>query len=87
MYEGKLSNGFEYKVDGSVLDDMYLVEAIEQAQDDDPIKVTKVIRMILGEEQKDRFFKSCEKDGRAPVTETMAMFTELMESLGDEGKK
>lgn len=87
MKEGKLSNGFEYKVDETVLDDMELIDAMEQAQGDEPLKVSKVITMVLGAEQKKAFYDSLRNDeGRVPVEETMKVFLELIESLGDEGK-
>ena len=86
MKEGKLSNGFEYKVDETVLDDMELIDAMEQSQGEDPLKVSKVITMVLGAEQKKAFYDSIRKDGRVPVEETVTLFTELIESLGDTGK-
>lgn len=87
MKKGKLSNGFEYAVDVAVLDDMELIDAMEQSQGDDPLKVSKVITMILGEEQKKAFYDSVrDENNRVPVEKTVELFTELIESLGDEGK-
>ena len=87
MKKGKLSNGFEFVVDESVLDDMELVDAMEQSEGDDPLKIAKVIRMILGEEQKSKFYDSIrDENNRAPVDKAVELFTELLNSLGDEGK-
>lgn len=87
MKEGKLSNGFEFTIDERVLDDMELIDAMEQSQGEDPLKVSKVITMILGAEQKKAFYDSVRnEEGRVPVETAVNLLTELMESLGDEGK-
>lgn len=87
MKRGKLSNGFEYEIDENVLDDMELIDAMEQSQGDDPLKVSKVITMVLGKEQKKSFYDSIRnEDKRVPVEKAVELFTELIESLGDEGK-
>lgn len=87
MKKGKLSNGFEYEIDENVLDDMELIDAMEQSQGDDPLKVSKVITMVLGKEQKKSFYDSIRnEDKRVPVEKAVELFTELIESLGDEGK-
>jgi hypothetical protein len=87
MKKGKLSNGFEYEIDENVLDDMELIDAMEQSQGDDPLKVSKVITMVLGKEQKKSFYDSIRnEDNRVPVEKAVELFTELIESLGDEGK-
>jgi hypothetical protein len=87
MKKGKLSNGFEYEIDENVLDDMELIDAMEQSQGDDPLKVSKVITMVLGKEQRKSFYDSIRnEDKRVPVEKAVELFTELIESLGDEGK-
>jgi hypothetical protein len=84
---GTLSNGFEYSINDEVLDDMELIDAMEQSQGDDPLKVGKVIAMILGDDQKSAFYDSIRNEsGRVPVNETVTLLTELIESLGDQGK-
>lgn len=86
-HEGTLSNGFKYVVDDDVLDDMELIDAMEQSQGDDPLKVSKVITMVLGDEQKQAFYGSIRNEaGRVPVEQAVELFTELIESLGDAGK-
>ena len=52
--KGTLENGFAYEVDENVLDDMRLVDAIAEAEGENPLKVSKVMTMVLGDEQKER---------------------------------
>lgn len=85
--KGTLKNGFTYEVDDEVLDDMYLVEAIAEAQNEDPLKITQVITMIMGADQKNRLYKSLENDkGRVPSSAAVDALQELFEQLGEEAK-
>jgi hypothetical protein len=85
--KGTLNCGFAYEVDDEVLDDMYLVEAVAEAQGEDPLKITKVITMVLGPEQKARLYKHLENEKhRVPAEVAVTTLQELFEKLGDEGK-
>lgn len=85
--KGTLENGFTYEVDENVLDDMRLVDAITEAEGENPLKVSKVMTMVLGDEQKERLYKSLENEtGRVPVKVAMDALMEIFNSLGEAGK-
>jgi len=85
--KGTLENGFIYEVDENVLDDMRLVDAIAEAEGENPLKVSKVVTMVLGDEQKERLYKSLENEtGRVPVKVAMDALMEIFNRLGEEGK-
>lgn len=85
--KGTLENGFVYEVDENVLDDMRLVDAIAEAEGENPLKVSKVVTMVLGDEQKERLYKSLENEtGRVPVKVAMDALMEIFNRLGEEGK-
>lgn len=85
--KGTLKNGFVYEVDENVLDDMRLVDAIAEAEGENPLKVSKVVTMVLGDEQKERLYKSLENEtGRVPVKVAMDALMEIFNRLGEEGK-
>ena len=85
--KGTLENGFAYEVDENVLDDMRLVDAIAEAEGENPLKVSKVMTMVLGDEQKERLYKSLENEtGRVPVKVAMDALMEIFNRLGEEGK-
>lgn len=85
--KGTLTNGFAFEVDDEVIDDMYLVEAIAEAQSEDPLKITQVISMIMGTEQKNRFYKHLENDkGRVPSSVALDALQDLFDKLGEDGK-
>jgi len=84
---GELANGFKYEVDENVLDDMRLVDAIAEAEDENPLKVSKVMTMVLGKEQKERLYKHLENEsGRVPVKTAMNALMEIFEAMGEDGK-
>ena len=84
---GELANGFKYEVDENVLDDMRLVDAIAEAEGENPLKVSKVMTMVLGKEQKERLYKHLENESRrVPVKMVMDALMEIFEAMGEDGK-
>lgn len=49
MIKGKTKSGFNYHIDENVLQDYELLEAIAETEKN-PIFITKVVRMLLGED-------------------------------------
>ena len=87
MKKGKLANGFEYEVDEMVLDDMELLDAVAEAQDENPLKISQVITMVLGKEQKRHLYDHIRNEnGRVPTAAAIDAIMELFEALGDDGK-
>lgn len=83
---GKLKSGFEFHVNDNVFDNMELVETIVEAKDDDPIAAYKLVKMILGTEQKTALYDHLRaEDGRVPVAAVFAAIAEIFESF-NEGK-
>ena len=80
-------SGFKCKIDKSVLDDMELVDAMAEAQGDDPLKFTIVINKILGEKNKKKLYDHLRaKNGTVPIEATSNEIVEIFEALGDDGK-
>ena len=85
--KGTLKNGFEYEIDDEIMDDMEMVEAVAEAQGENPLAVATVIKMALGEDQKKRLYDHIRNDkGRVPVQEAVESLTEMFEALGKDGK-
>ena len=85
--KGTLSNGFKYEVDDAVMDDMRLIDAISESMEDEPLKISKVIKMVLGEEQRERLYKMLEdENGRVPADVASEAIAEIFENMGEEGK-
>lgn len=84
---GKISNGFEFTVDESMLDNMELIEAIAAVDDGEVLKLPKLVELLLGKDNKARLYDSVrESDGRVPTTAVAAAIKEIFDSIRD-GKK
>lgn len=87
MYKGKLKSGFEYEIDESVMDNMELVDALAEGREDDPLAISKICRLILGEENRKRLYETVRtEDGRVPLKEISSAIKELFEQFGESGK-
>lgn len=82
----KLTNGFEVKVEPDELNDMYFVEALADIETD-VLVLPKVMKMMLGDEQKKALYKSLEdENGRVPIEAITDAITEIMTKAGEESK-
>lgn len=82
----KLTNGFEVKVEPDELNDMYFVEALADIESD-VLALPKVMKMMLGDEQKKALYKSLEdENGRVPIETITDAITEIMTKAGEESK-
>ena len=53
MFTGKTSSGFEFSLQDEVLDDYELLETLQDIDDGDYGKTTKMVTMLLGPAQRD----------------------------------
>lgn len=75
-------SGFKTSLDPKVLDNMELVDALSQANDDG-ISIVKVANMLLGTDDKRRLYDHLRTDdGRVPMEPFMAEIEEILNSIG-----
>ena len=86
MLTGTLKNGFEYEIDEGALDNMELIDAMAEAQEDDPTNCSKAVVILLGKEQRDRLYDHVRKDGRVAISDVTEAFVEIFQDIGDQGK-
>lgn len=85
--KGKLENGFEFEIDDAVLDDMELIDTLAEADSGDALAASRAFSMIVGKEQKKRLYDYIRnEDGRVPIETAVNALTEMLETLGEEGK-
>ena len=76
MITGKTSSGFEFAIEEHVLDNMELVDAIAEV-DEDLGKISKVVKMLLPEEQRKNLYNNLRtQHGNVPI---MAVVNEVVE--------
>jgi len=86
MKTGTLNNGFTFKFDETVADDMRFVDLLVEAADDSASQlrqlkaVEKLIDMLLGREQREQLYDhiAAEHGGRVPVNVFKDCFQEIM---------
>jgi hypothetical protein len=67
LLKGKTQSGFSFPIDPARLNDMRFIEALSEREDMDDVAAVmflpKLIKMVLGEEQKNKLYHHVEKDG------------------------
>ena len=75
------SSGFKYLIDLAKLNDMRFLDVLAEAQASQ-VEFPKVVRFMLGEEQRNELYKYLEeKQGSVPVEVVIKDFYELMEKV------
>ena len=83
----KLASGLELSIDEENLNDMEVLDALAEAQEDDPLKISVVVKKLLGKEQRKKLYDSLrDEKKRVPIEKVTECMTEVFIALGDEGK-
>ena len=86
MIEGKTKSGFAYSIDEENVDQEFL-DALSEAEDGDPLKVSKALRMLLGDEQRKKLYEHLRNEkGHVPVKEVMEAFRDILSNDDTGGK-
>ncbi|MBE6120078.1 MAG: hypothetical protein E7189_06540 [Erysipelotrichaceae bacterium] len=84
--KGTLKNGFEFDIPDNRLDNMELVDALSEVEDNNPLAITKVANLMLGKEQKKKLYDYLRTGkGNVPIQEATQSLIEIM-SFKKEGK-
>lgn len=82
-----LENGLTLELDEKVMDNMELVDTLAEAADEDPLAVSRMVKLILGTEGRKKLYKSLRtEDGRVPVAKVSDAVKEIFEAFGEKGK-
>ena len=85
MIKGKTSSGFEFKIEEHVLDNMELLDAIVEA-DENPAMIPKIVNMVLGKDGKKRLYDHLRTDkGNVPIMAVAAEVAEIF-NCNQQGK-
>lgn len=86
MIRGKLESGFEYEVAEEVRDNMELLDAIVEA-DENPLAVSKVVKLLLGENQRRKLYDHLRTDkGNVPILAVSNAVAEIFRGSGQAVK-
>ena len=79
MIKGKTKSGFNYHIDENVLQDYELLEAIAETEKN-PIYITKVVRMLLGDDVDKLKDHVRDEKGHVSIEKMNAEITEIFEA-------
>ena len=86
MIRGKLESGFEYEVAEEVRDNMELLDAIVEA-DENPLAISKVVKLLLGENQRRKLYDHLRTDkGNVPILAVSNAVAEIFRGSGQAVK-
>lgn len=86
MIEGKTKRGFDYAIAEENVDQEFL-DALAEAEDGQPLKVSKAMRLLLGEEQREKLYDYLRNDkGKVPIDAVMEAFSDILSNDGTGAK-
>lgn len=84
MKTGKTSTGFEFKIEDDVLDDYELLEVISEVDRGDYGKVTEMVEMLLGTEQKEKLKEHVRNEnGKVSAAKIMDEVKDIFEASNE----
>lgn len=88
IIEGKLKNGFKYKVDDKVFHSYRFIMAVRDSQKPDKsYAFADMVDIMLGEEQRDELLDYIEAKGEDPTIEVISdIVGEITDAMTDEVK-
>lgn len=86
MVTGTTSSGFSFSLDEKVLDDMELVDTLAQMQEGDPLAISAVVRMVLGDQRRALYDHLRTADGRVPASAVSEEIRQIFDAFGKAGK-
>lgn len=85
MIKGKTETGFEFKIEDEVLNDYELLELFAEV-DENPLLVPKLVKIILGEEQKNKLIEHVRGENGKAAVDKIAMELQNILTSGTETK-
>ena len=81
----KTTSGFEFEIDPEILDDMELVDALAEVEDN-PLMISKVVTMLFGDDKKRLYDHIKETKGvkRVPIEAVGEVIEEVFDALNEK---
>lgn len=87
MIKGKTKSGFEFQLEDDVMNNMELVDLLADDSENEIIKTSKTLKMIMDPDQKKRLYDHLRtQTGRVPADAVMRVIEEIFTACGQQGK-
>lgn len=84
--KGVTKSGFAFEIPENVMDNMELVDILADEETDMSFRISRITRMVLGKEQRQRFYDHHRtEDGRVPVEAVIREMDEIFRTF-EQGK-
>lgn len=83
----KLENGLELEVNEANLNNMELVDALAEMEENEAIATSKAVKLAIGAENRKKLYNHLrDENGNVPIEQVMKNFEEILNKLGDNAK-
>ena len=82
MIHVKTAAGFEADISESVRDNMELVDALAELEDGNPLALSRIVRLVMGDSRKALYDFCRGEDGVAPTTVGSQELMEIIQQVG-----
>lgn len=87
MIKGKTESGFNFKIDEATFNDMELLELLVDADNGNYLAISKVLDIILGQDQKKKLYDHVRNDnGRVQIDLVTNEVKEILTLSGTKAK-
>ena len=86
MKEIELDSGLVLSIDEGIMDDMEILDALSDLNEDDGTALSRLCAKLLGKEEKKKVYDHLRKNGRVKVSEVTKVIMQIFEKLGEKGK-
>lgn len=86
MVTGTTPSGFSFSLEETVLDNMELVDTLAEMQEGDPLAISAVVRMVLGDQRRALYDHLRTADGRVPASAVSEEIRQIFDAFGKAGK-
>lgn len=88
MKQINLTCGFSCELPDDVMDNMELVDALAEGDENNPLVLSQICKIIFGAELRKKLYDFLRtEDGRVPVASIGEAIKETFEQYGENGKK
>lgn len=88
MICGETKSGFHFEVDESAMNDMELIDALADDTQNEFLKVSRVLRMIMTDDQRKKLYDHLRNEaGKVPADAVILAVMEIFQACGQQGKK
>lgn len=81
-----LECGAKLHINRANLDNIELMDELVAVDEGDPTAVSRILRLILTEEDRKALYDAVREDGRVPTSKIIVALKDMFDKIGEQGK-